>query len=388
MSRSSIFSSDSFAGFGLRFPATALGVVALLGLIELGLRVVPDPWLYSSSRSRLGVFTFFETDVIPKFEQPLVVVLGTSRAQDAVVPRQLDEALGLPEFSTVNLGIQAGRPYDALRFYTDHRERMKQARLVLLFVDEWHFSSGWGLGWRYVLEAPLGERIRLVPEGRMPELPKPADLSDAEWAERERLLREDKRRQLEELRTVVLTDWAFSMRLKLGYVPSAIGINLLKLGKTKSLEMTEDYQVLRPEKERDRAWGPVQDDAAAFDERIHGFYERFDTHPVLTGHVEQLAKLVKEDGGRLVLIQMPNRRIHQEEVERLYAPHYEQHVAALKDLGARLDVPVFVWRYPEACGLQEISYLDYGHMAREGSKQFTAFLAEVIQKEKLLESKD
>lgn len=385
MSRSSIFSFESYHGFGLRFPATALCVVALIAGLELGLRALPDSWLLVDSTSRLGLTTFYDTKVIPRFEHPQIVIVGTSRAEDAVAPAPLDEALGLPEWSTMNLGLAGARPYDGLGFYEDHRERMKQAKLVLYFSDEWHFSSGWGLGWRYFQRAPLEERLRLLPEGEMPQLKKPEDVSEEKWAEMQAERLAKKREQLDQLRTTMLTDWVFQMRLKLRYIPKAVAVNFFGTSPGKQLIITDEHLVQRPEKSKDKELGPPSEDIERFRERVEGFYENFDTHPLMLDHVRKLARMVQEDGGRFVIVQMPNRKMHQDCVTRYHPAEFEQHVAALEALGRELGVTVYVFREPQECGLEEIDYFDYGHMARRGCRRFTAFMAELIKRDKLLE---
>ncbi|MCK6471044.1 MAG: hypothetical protein L6R28_04795 [Planctomycetes bacterium] len=385
MSRSSIFNFESFQGFRPPFPATALSVVALIAGLELGLRALPDAWLLVDSTSRLGLTTFYDTKVIPLFEHPQVVIVGTSRAEDAVAPAPLDKALGLPEWSTMNLGLAGARPYDGLSFYEDHRERMKQAKLVIYFSDEWHFSSGWGLGWRYFLRAPLDERLRLLPPGAMPQLQKPEDVSDEKWAEMEDQRMSMKHEQLDLLRTTMLTDWVFQMRLKLRYIPKAIAVNFFGASPGKQLVITDEHLVQRPEKHKDKELGPPSEELEKFRERVDGFYENFDTHPLMLEHVRKLARMVKEDGGRFVIVQMPNRKIHQDCVEKYHPVEYRQHADALHALGQELGVPVYVYRYPSECGLEDIDYLDYGHLARRGCRRFTAFLAGLIKRDKLLE---
>lgn len=374
MSRSSIFSFDSLRGLSPRFPGTLLAVICIVGGMELTLRLLPDDFLFWKSRSRQGVFTFFERVVIPKFEQPRVVVMGTSRAEDAVIPKRLDSALGLPDNSTVNLGLQGGRPHDALLFYSRHRERLRQAQLVILMLDEWHFSSGWGLGPRYALRAPLEERIDIVQDTELPDLPEPKEMT----AEARALRNKKKREQLQRLRTTLLTDYAFNMRLKLRYIPPAIGIHLLGLGKTKQLAMDENNQVIRPEKRKRRSKRKIEN-PKRFHRRIHGFYKQFDSHPILVRHVTQLAEMIREDGGRLVLLQMPNRRMHQEEVENLYPECYKQHVRKIREIAKKHEVAALVYRFPKECGLEETEFEDYGHLAKEGAQDFTDFLADLIK---------
>lgn len=340
MSRSSIFSFESFEGFQPRLPATLLAVAGLLLALEIGLRLIPEERLIPP-KSRQGEIFFMEREVLPKFDKPGIVLLGSSRVRRAVVPKMLDERLGLPPNSTLNIGLASGRIFEALYLYERNRERLGKARLVVLNLDEWHLSSGWRLGSLYEMHAPFSERLQF---------------NDA-------------------LRTRLLLDGIFSMRLRLRLLPGAV------LSKRKSdalvLKLDENNQILPPA----RRGGDESADPAKFRETINTFYDRFDISPVLQGHVAALAKMVKEDGGKFVLMQLPNRTAYQSEVEKLHPQEYAAHVSALQELSRRLNIPLCLLDRPADCGLSESSYEDYGHINQAGAKVFTEFLAETIQRE-------
>ncbi len=396
MSRSSIFNFESVRSLRPQMPAALLAAVGVIAVLEIGLRLTPDPWLYPSSKSRQGIVTFFEQEVIPHFKNPRIIIMGTSRAMDGIRPAMLDGLLGLPKDATLNLGLQGGRPFDALRLYRRNRERLgfhvpnpqqgkeNEKKLVLLFLDEWHFSSGWGLGARFALHAPLKERFGLTSATTLPDLPRPPHITPSEWERRIQKRKADKQQKLERLRTILLTDQVFNMRLKLRYVLPALGLNL-GLATTREMVLNEENQVIRPEHKRLKPYGRVIKNPRSLHNRIHGFYRDFDSHPILIDHVRKLATLVQADGARLVLIQMPNRGQHQFAVETLYGPHYAQHIKTTETLARELKIPFYLYRMPADCGLEERHFYDYGHLALKGSETFTQFIAELIRKEGLLD---
>jgi hypothetical protein len=343
MSRSSIFSFESFTDFRPRRPATALAVAGLVAALEMGLRLVPEEKLIPA-RSRQGEIFFMEREVLPRIPKPQVLLLGSSRIRRAVVPRQLDEELGLPQNSTLNAGLASGHVFEALYLYERNRAQLRQARLVILNADEWHLSCGWRLGSLFEMHAPWAERL---------ELPEP-------------------------LRTRAVLDGVFSMRLRLRLAQVSVTNRLSRRNAdTLELKLDENNQVLPPP----RPAVPVDVDPARFAETIEAFYSHFNISPVLLGHVEKLAALVREDGGRFVIMQLPNRSVYQGEVQRLHAAEYKQHIAALQALAQRLNVPLVLFAEPSSCGLSEEDYEDYGHINVAGARKLTGFLAELIKKE-------
>jgi hypothetical protein len=346
MCRSSILSFESLAGVQPRVPATLLAVAGIVAAVEIGLRLVPEERLIPA-KSRQGEIYFMEREVLPRFQNPQVVLLGSSRVRRAVVPKLLDERLGLPANATLNVGLASGRVFEALYLYERNRAQFKGAKLVVLNVDEWHLSSGWRLGSLYEMHAPWQERLDM-PDG---------------------------------LRNRLVLDGVFSMRLRLrllpGVVASAFG---RRKADTLDIKLDENNQVLPPS----RPPLPVDVDPRRFYDNIDTFYDHFAISPVLEGHVEKLARMVKEDGGRFVIMQLPNRAAYQAEVEKSHGKDYAQHVAALRALARRLDVPLAVIEQPSACGLTDESYEDYGHMTAAGARVFTTYFGDMVQRESWL----
>jgi hypothetical protein len=339
---SSIFNFESLRGIQPKVPVTLLAVAGIVVLLETAMRLTPERAIIPG-KSRQAEMRFLETDVLEKFPEPKIVLLGSSRIRRAVVPRLLDETLGLPQYSTMNLGLASGRLFEAQYFYEQNFDTLKSAKLVVLALDEWHLSTGWRLGSVYEFHAPWAERIAL---------PDP-------------------------LRTRMIMDGLFSMRLKLRmFFPAMLTHLGVRKAQTPELALTDDYQVLP----KPRKGLPPDINPQEYHKTIDTFYESFNVHPVMEGHVEAIAKKVKEAGGQLVLLQLPNRMGYQTQVEKLRGEQYRQHIESLKKLAEKLNVPVYIYRLPEECGLSDENYEDYGHINREGAKLFTRFIAPILQK--------
>jgi hypothetical protein len=340
---SSIFNFESCEGLRARVPKTLLFVAGVVLLLEITVRVVPESALMPA-KSRRGEIDFVEREGLPKLGKIETVVLGSSRMRRAVVPKQFDEAMGLPAGSTLNAGFAMGRIYEALYFYERNEARLKDAKLVVLGIDEWHLSAGWKIGSTYELHAPLKERF---------EMP-------------------------ERLRTSLVLDGILQIRQKLKLLPKGLLVATgLKKRDKPGLFIDEQNHIL-PLRTRGV---PADVDARAYHETVDNFYSNFEITDVFQRHIEQLAARVRANGGRLVLMQLPNREAYQREVQKLKPKEYAEHLNALKRTSVRAGVPLFIYEAPADLGLSDADFEDYGHMNGEGAKKFTAFLAEMAKRE-------
>ena len=367
MFRSSIFNFESLRGFSPRVPSGLLLAAALVCGVELGVRLAPDTWLIPYY-SRLGFRGFMEHEVLPQFSAPKIMIVGTSRAADALKPMAIDDALKLPEFSTVNLSIFGSRTSDWLDLYERNHEKLSHCKLVIVVVDEWSFSSGVGNDEQFCLDAPLADRLHFA------DAPQSTDTTA-----------EGQKRAAEKLdfmrfkRNRLIADWLFNMRLKLGFAPLAVAKSL-HLGKKRE-PVFDDYHMVRSTSDEK---GKEDNNPLNYHERIRNFYKYFDTHPIYTRHIVDLAARVKQDGGRLLLLQLPNRRSYQNEVDTLFPREYKQHVDVTQKLAADVGATFYNCKFPEEIGLKDSDYVDYCHLAMSGTDICTDWLIKKIERDGLL----
>jgi len=330
MFRSSILNFESLEGVKLRVPWTLLAVAGVIAAMELGIRLIPEKKLVPET-SRQGEIFFMEKEVLPRFDKPKIVLMGSSRMRRAVVPAQLDAELGLPKNSTINLGLAMARVYESLYLYERNEAQLKDAKLAILNLDDWQVSTGPKMSNSlYETHGPLLERLRFP----------------------------------EDQRTRLFLDGIFHMRVMLKLVPGAI---FGRAKDTQNLKLDENNQILPP---------PRKERLDNFDDQIALFYNEFNVHPVMLGHIEQLARKVQANGGTFVLMQLPNRTSYQDEVERLHKEDFARERAAVEALAAKLGVELWLYARPNEIGLTDEMYEDYGHISREGAKVVTWYLAE------------
>jgi hypothetical protein len=354
--RSSIFSSESLKSVKAKRPITLVCVILGVLLLEGVVRGFPDELLLPA-HGWLGEYTFVEARVLPAHPEPRVLVFGSSRVKEGFSPGHAERAVGLPEGSLLNLGMRGGRPSDYLRLYRRNREQLRTAKVALVGVDEWHFSSGFLLDPRSRMTLPWADRWAIASTEAV------AGLSPA------------RQEALAQQREKLLLDGAFGLRLRTPYLLKAVPMQL-GLRKARGQHMTPDRMVVPDRPSRD---------GAGIEMRLSQHYTDFDQHPLFVNHLRQIVQLLQEDGLRVVLFQMPNRSDYQALVDEQHAEAYATQLATTQALADELGVPFFHWKRPAECGLSDDDYRDYGHMELSGAEAFGEFLSGFVKAQGLLE---
>lgn len=331
MSRSSILNFESLRGVRMRLPATLLAVAGLVLALELTVRLWPEQKLMPV-QSQMGEIFFMEQQVLPKFNAPKIVFLGSSRIRRAIVPKLLDQKLNLPEGSTINLGLAMARVYESLFFYERNQEKLKHAKVVVFNTDEWHLSTGPRMkNALYEIHGPLLERLRFP----------------------------------EEQRTRLFMDGLLNQRLELQLIPGAL---FGRKHDEQTLALDENKQVLAPARADKKFTGSYKE--------VETFYHNFNVHPVMVGHIRHLAELVRANGSQFVLMQLPNRASYQAQVQSTHSEDFAAERVALVNLAKELHVPLHFYLLPEELGLSDNDYEDYGHLKPAGARIVTEKIAE------------
>jgi len=343
-----IFSLDSLRTVRPRWPVTLLGVLGIVLILEVTARMLPDKMLMSP-RSSVGTIEWMERELLPRHPKPRVIFVGTSRVRDSIVPRVVDDGLGLPAGSAVNLGLAGGRLFEAMLMYDRWQDQLGEADLVVLNVDEWFFNPNYNLGWLYEVHAPMSERVQLPAHVRWPSV----------------------------------LDGVFQVRPK--FVPMIQTVKRsFRKRKPRGLELRvdENNQITPLEK---ATVDPTLITEDRFRRTSDCFYHKYEVNPVLVNHFAQFAERVRSSGAKLVLIQIPNLGVYQQYIDKHHGEAFQAHLKALRETAKNLKVPLRIYIAPQECGLEESDYVDYGHMVPSGANKLSRFLAELIKKEGWLE---
>ncbi len=333
MSRSFISSSDTLHPAGLR-PLGAGIAVAILLLVELA--VGRREWIWTAVRgSDMGLIHLIEQEVIPSAPRPRVLLLGSSRMRDAVLPLQLARLLGVPAGSVLNLGMASGTPFDGLTLYRRHREKLSQAHVLVVSAEDWYVNAGIS--------------------------PRDSDRRFATLRER-------------------ATDYSLedSLALIVGWFWRTYDARYaIARWLQCQFDECEGSAYVGPDgrviyDREDPLEGPHELNVT---EHVDRFYQNYEWSE---GRLNQLARLVAEarrDGLRVIVVQFPYRDEYLAAVRDRHAEAYEQYLQRLRRLeGAEL----LLYETASDAGIAPTYFRDYGHMTPLGAALMTERLGEAI----------
>ena len=309
-----------------------LWLLCLEGWIRAGSlwRAFPD--------SQVGAYLAVEDHFRSQPARPRVVFLGSSRMRDAVAPRIVEDALGLPAGAVANLALTSGTAFDALRMYDRNLDRFTGATVAVVGIEDWWFNatrsfesmnrvrfaaglwerlrypglapkSDLVLGWlwrtwdaRYVLRAYI-DTFSFPPQGAL----RPADAAP-------------------------LDDWG-----RIGARQNESGVARAADVERAAQEYLGDY-------------------------RLDGFS---------LWALDRLVSKLRGAGMTVVVIRLPLRPEYRMLAARRYAgPEAQWHAAVQATTGMEIFEPEAA-----ALGLGETDFVDYGHLARPGTAKLSRALA-------------
>jgi len=353
---SSIFSFETLRGFTPSIPWTWIGVILSVLLVEVGTRHLPGSFLKRSG-GWVGELYLAEQDVLGS-GVPEVVILGSSTAQYGVEPTVLEAAWGRDRGAVVNLALRGGGAFDALQVYKRNRAQLRKARAVVFCADVWTFNASFGPFQRYRLLAPLKER--------------------GSFASSIAFVRSQERAAgLEALRTrrnSLVVDHFFKMRVLTPYAIRS-GTIELRLGRQKKWPQVGAGRILA---KRPQSLGPERIEEARFRSLARERCEAFAIHPLYVEHLRELARLLREDGVRLIVVELPVRDRYQDLLESEFDLEVAAHTSTLASLTRATGTTWLQFRRASECGLAPEDFRDYAHLATDGTRKLSRFLGEQL----------
>jgi hypothetical protein len=315
-----------------------LGFILCVGLLlALELFVARTDWIWSYvPRSESGVVDALEDQVLAKTKDPRVVILGSSRARDAVSPRTLEKELKLPEGAVVNLAVSQGVPFDALVLWRRNRALLENADLVLFGLEPFQFSTRTRLTERADRFATLDERLHAF-DGRD--------------------------------QTPLLVGWAWRTYGARESIRRALKAMFVEA--PEPLKLTEDGRMIW----RPKSWNKKRKARHAHDAKK--FFHRWKPSEGRAEMLRTLLGIVGQGDTTVGLFQVPTRPGFWREVGRRYRDKRRKYEALVDE--ARGDVPVWwVWLDDEH-PLKDGDFYDYGHIDDRAAQTYTRFFARHIE---------
>ncbi|MGC3966865.1 MAG: hypothetical protein QM775_05690 [Pirellulales bacterium] len=239
----------------------------------------------------------------------------------------------------MNCGIIGGSLSTIAKFYERQRSVLRETDLLVVNVDDWQINAG---------------RVAAVTKGQ-----------DEQGSS---LLR-DCRRRIDVLHEN-LTHLACNAIARFYRQDEAFKVTV-----------TEDNQMF---------FAPLTDVPGKYDVRwsqsvIDDYYSEFAFDAQELKPLEQILEGCRQDGVRVVLVQMPNEPNHQTEVLRRVGDLHRRQLAHLREFAENRGVPFYDLNSATECGLTSDCFADGVHLRPTGAKEFSRHLAALIRREKLLD---
>lgn len=306
----------------------------VLGRTEFAWRLVP--------RSALGMLLETEEEIIRPNPNPQVLVMGTSRANGAFLPTVMERELGLRRGEVLNLAIGEQIPFDMLSMYERNRATLSRASLVFLQVDPFQFA------------------VRQKGLGRLRKL--------ASWSERMAFSGRT--------RMGLVSDYFLQANAALPLVSLYAGSWLLN-GRAPQRAGTDRYGRLALEAIADDHNERIFN-ARTYRTWISWFYPDFEYSRLFEQHFLRLVKLIKEDGGEVVIIIMPTVSDYPTFVREAIGDGYDRFRSRMLQLAAETNAHCLLWDDHRDAGLMFRDFRDWGHLNTPGAEKWSSFISRWI----------
>ena len=305
-------------------------VEGLIGRTGITYRLVPDAAMETLLR--------IEELVIKPNPHPKVVVMGTSRGRGSFLPTVLEENLGLQRGEVLNLAMGGGEINDALWTYQRNRATLSKAKWVIVQADPFQFTTGFDPAYRFREMANLEDRLA--------------------YSGRRRLR--------------LLLNMGYKTDLALPYVTDFVSIvygtrawpqkkGLDPYGRIAYVSLEDDHEDREFTEERLVYW-------------ITQFYTDYEHSPVFESRFLQLAQMVHEDGGQVVVFGQPTVDAYLPLLRREKGPLFENFRARMELLASQHGFETLFWSRQDA-GLAEQDFRDWGHLNITGARKFSSVFA-------------
>jgi hypothetical protein len=318
----------------------ALGILIV---IELALHL-PGFWELPAVREARTGERVFEA-AKDRSASPKILVFGSSRFQNAVIPEVIEQELGLAAGSVSNLAFSGATPQDVLHLYKTEHEYFSKAELLVYEVGEFQYN------WSAIADEPAGNiRYRkladLETRLKSPGLTNKMDYGLGYW-----------------IRT---WDLRFVLRDMLS---SAVRGNLAFTESRLVAESNGQVGV--------RSNGQADEYIATSPDQLNAFgYRNFEISDYQLDAMAELLDLARADGLSLVINTPPLNDGFNEIVERNYASFDELWRASVTEK-SNISIASLELTSPE-CEDWKNCFADIGHVNQFGASDFSIALAKYL----------
>ncbi|MBI2301548.1 MAG: hypothetical protein HYU66_21810 [Armatimonadetes bacterium] len=309
--------------------------LAILLAVEFGL--ARQDWFWNGYGNMAGNAVRLRIDAINEATPgPAIVVMGSSRIRDAVLPEALEARLRLPAGSVYNLAMGGGTPFAGLTIYRAARPKLRQARLLVYGLDDFDVSAGYGVDATDRRYATLAERLRDYDPPQRPSL---------------------------------VTGWFY----RTADVQNLLQHFAARLGRP---DPRMSFSLLPGRRVREQNDPPI-DPRSDVSQMVGEFYRDWAPGFGRLRQLERLAYLARADGLTVMVVSVPlyggYRRLANERCPEA-EPQFRSCLQRLRDDG----LPVYDWRDDEALGWPITAFHDSTHVGVDGVPLMTDLLVDAI----------
>jgi len=312
-------------------------------LVVFDFAVPRQEWIWRQTpRSQAGIIDALESQVIDHADRQVILFMGSSRMRDAVIPRQVEHELNLPTASVLNLGLNAGTPFDALVLYRRNRDRLRRARVLVFGIEDWYLNAAMAPNERDRRFASLGERLGVF-------------------------------------------TWDHTASLLLGWVWHACDardaihryLTRLSFGAAPQLALAADGRIQWRDQELHT--GPADADVNA---DLAWFYHDYTFSDGRIRQMRALIEMAQDDGLQVMIVQLPWRDTYVDQLQTKHPEAYRRyHQLAASLTQAFPGAAAYMIERASALAIPPTHYYDYGHLTIDGARTMTTHLTDLLRRQ-------
>jgi len=328
-----------------RWTAGAVCLLCLLGLDVVSRTVVAD----RAAGPTANQIAALDTAIRQRTDPPVVLFLGSSHTQAGIAASRIEELLGWPHGAVLNASLSNARPRDVLRLYRTHRVLFRKAKAAYVSVDVTTFNrnalartSMPSPAWRR--SASLADRVGF-----------PGSL---------------------ETRVDVVAGWFWNLwDQRTTWRQELIGLGLRLRGTPRGARGSRLFDALgRPAMGRPRATLTTEALTREIDETVDRRMYNYDFDVESFESLDELLKLLREDGIAVTLIDMPIPARFRALLDEHYARDRAAWAAEMKRRYGAVELLQF-----SGDGYATEDFRDADHLSERGAVKFADTLAATLR---------
>ncbi|MHC4798737.1 MAG: hypothetical protein ACYTF1_19035, partial [Planctomycetota bacterium] len=281
-----------------------------------------------------------EEYIIPKKQNPAVLIFGSSRTRGAFLPTIMEQQMGFERGQVLNFGMGGDgvtRVFDALKIYQRNRDILGKANIMIIELDSGQFNS----------IPPTNERFRYL-------------MSFFDWLEYKG-----------EARLSLLRSCVFKLPDVFPYIREYIKYWLSHKHAPKPVGIDEYGRLALVRIANDHEEGISRENVIS--NSINDGYWDYKYSEIYEGYLKKLISMANEDGLSVCILQIPYPEKYIKILKRHPKNPYGQFTKNVSNAVIGLADSVQFWEAASEVGLSNQGFRDLEHLNTGGAIKWTTF---------------